>query len=580
MSKRMIRRLDLITAYVRWLALIGIPVVAFILPSTDLELAPLLFLFIALCKAVVDTIPVVMLAFKFYPEQAALAFAILDTLFSLAVLYLGGSSMFFYAFVPAIAMSVRFEWVVGLGDAIVLTLGHVIIALIKSSFRGGWGVLGPVLLQAFILLGVSVFSGLLAENIKREPPLDDEEQKAQGAKLARLQAAADRARAVYEMASTLSATLNREKILNAVLEISALGFDELTTTSVSHRDRPAGAVFLYGEDGLFISESRNIGYEELGQAVSENRGVLGQVVQGGEPLLLAGLADDPELSRFTPFRRCRSAICVPLRAGFEVYGVIVFASPVPGTFTEAHVELLSAVANQAVVALENAQLYQDLQAEKEHIIEVEEEARAKLARDLHDGPTQSISAIAMRLNFSRLLLDRDPQRVKEELFKLENLARRTTKEIRTMLFTLRPVVLETQGLKVAVEQLVDKLQETGELPVTLEIEAVEDQIDVNIKTVAWFITEECLNNAKKYAAADNIWVRMYIREGHFVAEIEDDGEGFAIEETLASYEQRGSFGLLNLQERADLVNGRMMMQSELGKGSKFTLVVPLQREAV
>ena len=95
------------------------------------------------------------------------------------------------------------------------------------------------------------------------------------------------------------------------------------------------------------------------------------------------------------------------------------------------------------------------------MVEVEEDARTKLARDLHDGPTQSISAIAMRLNFVRLLLGRDPQKVKDELFKLENLARRTTKEIRTMLFTLRPVVLETQGLAAAVEQLAEKFQRDG-----------------------------------------------------------------------------------------------------------------------
>jgi signal transduction histidine kinase len=354
----------------------------------------------------------------------------------------------------------------------------------------------------------------------------------------------------------------------------------LIGATADHRETLTGAVFLYGEKGMFIAASRNIGYEEAGLVMSEDRGVLHQVVQSGEPLLLSRLADDPELNKFTPFRRCRSAICVPLRAGFEVFGVILFASPMPGTFHEGHVELLSAVASQTVVALENAQLYQDLQAEKERIIAVEEEARAKLARDLHDGPTQSISAIAMRLNFSRLLLDRDPQRVKDELFRLENLARRTTKEIRTMLFTLRPVVLETQGLRVAVEQLVAKLQEMGDLPVKIEIADVEDKIDVNVKTVAWFITEECLNNAKKYAEASNIWVRMYVRNGQFVAEVEDDGKGFSVDEVMSSYDQRGSYGLMNLQERADLVNGRMTIQSEPGKGSKFTLTVPLQREPV
>jgi signal transduction histidine kinase len=271
---------------------------------------------------------------------------------------------------------------------------------------------------------------------------------------------------------------------------------------------------------------------------------------------------------------------VPLRAGFEVYGIVVFASPRPDAFGAEHLELLNAVGNQAAVALANAGLYEDLQEQKERIIEVVEEANAKLARDLHDGPTQSISAIAMRLNFVRLLLGRDPQKVKDELFKLENLARRTTKEIRTLLFTLRPVVLETQGLRAAVEQLADRHREMDGLPITLEIEDLEGKLDVSTQAVAWFITEEGLNNANKYANASNVDVRMYVRDGYFVTEIVDDGDGFDVEEVMANYYERGSFGLLNLQERAELVNGRTTIRSELGAGTQITLIVPLSREAV
>jgi signal transduction histidine kinase len=76
---------------------------------------------------------------------------------------------------------------------------------------------------------------------------------------------------------------------------------------------------------------------------------------------------------------------------------------------------------------------------------VEEDARKKLARDLHDGPTQTISAIAMRMSYVYRLLERDPEQVPAELKKVEELARNTTKEIRNLLFGLRPLVLESQG---------------------------------------------------------------------------------------------------------------------------------------
>jgi signal transduction histidine kinase len=247
-------------------------------------------------------------------------------------------------------------------------------------------------------------------------------------------------------------------------------------------------------------------------------------------------------------------------------------------FDAEHVELLSAVSNQAAVALANARLYQDLQREKEHILEVEEQARGKLARDLHDGPTQAVSAIAMRLNYARLLMGRDPAKVRDELFSLENLARRTTKDIRTLLFTLRPLVLETQGLEVALEKLVEQVTETHDLQVVLDIGNLEGRLDMNTQTVAWFVTEECLTNARKHSSAKNVSIKMRIREGFLIAEIEDDGEGFDVTAVMDSYDQSTSYGLLGLQERAELVNGRATIESKPGQGTKVFLSVPLSQE--
>src|SRR5512140_3158149 len=110
--------------------------------------------------------------------------------------------------------------------------------------------------------------------------------------------------------------------------------------------------------------------------------------------------------------------------------------------------------------MQNARLYSDLEQEKERMLEIQEDARKKLARDLHDGPTQSVAAIAMRVNFARRLMERDAKAAAEELFKIEDLARHTTKEIRHMLFTLRPLILESSGLTAALEAMAEKMHET------------------------------------------------------------------------------------------------------------------------
>jgi signal transduction histidine kinase len=258
---------------------------------------------------------------------------------------------------------------------------------------------------------------------------------------------------------------------------------------------------------------------------------------------------------------------------------VVFGSPQPGTYTADHQELLTAICNQAIVALQNAQLYQSLREEKERIVQVEEDERKKLARKLHDGPTQSIAAIAMRLNYLRMMLDReqDLQQAAEELTRVEELARRTTKEIRHMLFTLRPLVLETQGLQVALEQYISKLAETDPTPIYLEASReVDHLLDQNAQGVIFYIVEEAITNARKHGQAENVWVRLYIQGDIFVAQIEDDGCGFDVDAVQVRYDERGSLGMINMHERAELIGGTLTIVSAIGEGTRNTLTVPLQ----
>src|SRR6185295_9644343 len=122
-------------------------------------------------------------------------------------------------------------------------------------------------------------------------------------------------------------------------------------------------------------------------------------------------------------------------------------------------------------------------------------------------------AIAMRVNYIRRLIERQPQTAGEELAKVEELARRTTKEIRHMLFTLRPLVLETQGLGAALRQFADKMKDTHNLEVLLQLqEGAPEQIESHAQGVLFYIIEEAVNNARKHAKAPHIYVRIYRHE--------------------------------------------------------------------
>jgi signal transduction histidine kinase len=236
-----------------------------------------------------------------------------------------------------------------------------------------------------------------------------------------------------------------------------------------------------------------------------------------------------------------------------------------------------------VIAIQNARLYQDLVEEKERMVEVHEEARKKLARDLHDGPTQSVAAMAMRLNIAKRMMTKDVNAASEEITKLEELAHRTTKEIRHMLFTLRPLILESQGLTAAVQAMSDKMLETYSQKVTVAIdERVTSQLEMGKQGVIFYIIEEAVNNARKHAAAETIAVRLrQVEVGIALLEIVDNGVGFDIKAMAQSYDQRAnsSLGMINLRERAELVNGLFQMDSALGKGTKVQVYIPLTEDA-
>jgi len=145
------------------------------------------------------------------------------------------------------------------------------------------------------------------------------------------------------------------------------------------------------------------------------------------------------------------------------------------------------------------------------------------------------------------------------MVKIEDLARRTTQEIRHMLFTLRPLVLESEGLNAALVAMADKMRDTYQQNVLVEIDqAIVDRLEIGKQTVMFYVIEEAVNNARKHALASHIWVRFkpYHRDASIgMLEIVDDGVGFDLEAVNSSYERRGSLGMVNLRERADLISG-------------------------
>ncbi len=501
--------------------------------------------------------------------------AITDFVLTAALYWLEGrtgASAAWVGLLPILTSAVYFEMIGALATA---TLFALII------FVAEWRLRGADLTTTFIWIAAGVAVGavlggvmaLLIRMLRRRRKLWLQADET------RNRAETQRLRAIYDLTSTLTATLSYKRVLDVALDLS---YSALNPGQGGHgADRLVGAILLFRGGRLQVEASRRFTSADGRAVFVAADGLLKRVFDEGEPAHTREVSNDPELGRVIAFRSCRSAYCCPLRSGFSVYGALLFAHPDADYFTPVRRDMLDIISRQSAIAVQNSRLYQELLQEKERMVEVHEEARKKLARDLHDGPTQSVAAMAMRISMVRRMLEEDPAAAGPELAKVADLAQRAGKEIRHTLFTLRPLILESQGLVAAVRSIAEKMRDTFGQNVIVEMdEQLAGELEAGKQGLLFYIIEEAMSNARKHARAASIWVRLRsFRAGIAVLEIEDDGAGFDVMAVEQVYDKRSSLGLINLRERTELINGVLDLSSTIGRGTKVSVFIPLTREA-
>jgi signal transduction histidine kinase len=432
----------------------------------------------------------------------------------------------------------------------------------------------PYAVIAIVGIGVNAWVYSLQAGLREIERKLQAEQNASDEQLGDLK---ERTQMIYEMSAVLGSTLNYEKIMDAAMRVGWVGLRDQS----QQNDRGMVSIVLLfraTDNKLHVVASRGLARADENKSLAGADGVIAEALKEAQPSIGERARRDPELGDYISFQHIKSVMCIPLRAGYDNYGIMVYGSPQENAFTDEHNDLLTAIGTQATLALQNAHLYQNLLNERDRLIEAEEEARKKLARDLHDGPTQQVAAIAMRMSVVQKMMERTPREVPAELRKVEEIARQTTKEIRHMLFTLRPIVLENQGLRAALDQLADKFKETHDQSVVIQMgRDVERWLDVNQQGAIFYIIEEAVGNARKHAQAEVISVQLQIEDDMIVIRISDNGVGFDAEAAMQRAGSRGGhLGMINLHERADLLGGTLNIRSAIGKGTIITVLVPVR----
>ncbi len=380
-------------------------------------------------------------------------------------------------------------------------------------------------------------------------------------------------RTLQKISQTLASELNLEKLLREIIH-SAVEILHAHTGSLliwdPNDDTLVFAVTEGGEGGKL--ENRRI---------STRDGIAGWIFTYRQPVIVDDVSEDGRFFRAIDEsldHHTTSLIGAPLMTKGEMIGVIeVLNKKSREKFSEHDLEMLSALANHAAIAIKNARLYHALREERDRILAIEEEVRKKLARDLHDGPAQTLAAILMSIDFIRQALKKDPAQVEAELEGLEQSAQKTLKQVRNMLFELRPVMLEAEGLEAALRAYTGRLREADDMTIHLSVKGLEKRVPPKVEEVSFAIIQEALGNVKKHAQARNVWLTINRGEEEFKVVIKDDGIGFDMQKIGKNYATKGSLGLLNIRERSEMLGGQVSIRSRLGKGTSVTLVVPLHQ---
>lgn len=213
------------------------------------------------------------------------------------------------------------------------------------------------------------------------------------------------------------------------------------------------------------------------------------------------------------------------------------------------------------------------------VIEAQEQERQRIARDMHDGPAQSLSNLIIKTELCIKLLDKDIDRTKLELQTLKAHIRLTIDETRRMIYNLRPMSIDDLGLSPTLNRLVDKVNEEAEFEIGYNIvdysSIDQSTIDPIVSLTLYRITQEALNNIVKYADATTVNVELIFETDGITLDITDNGVGFEISELKLNFEDNRGFGLSMMRERANLLNSELQIVSEVGKGTTVHIRVPL-----
>lgn len=394
---------------------------------------------------------------------------------------------------------------------------------------------------------------------------------------------------LFSLSSQLAGTLDRGELMaravpllvgalpqvNAgMLMVRQPSSNELDIVSIVECNDPSAQVQERREDG-----------ERLGRHVAASGLPAWVIDREIVPLEVATSVEVVLSPSYMTERTGGHTMAMPLFAQGDVIGSLVLCALYDAQpFTAHDVSLARTIADQLSIAIDNATLYarvrqhDQLRGEFLHrVVSAQEAERQRIARELHDGTGQTLTAMGLGLAAAVERIERDPEQARRQLQEMRQLNDNALKELHEVLADLRPSVLDNLGLVPALRGQAQGFEARTGTRVHLQVEgqAKTQRLKPDVETTVFRIVQEALTNVTRHAQASSVDICLLMVPEAMTVRVTDDGRGFDPELALTSDHNRPpAWGLMGIEERAGLVGGTSRITSQPGTGTTVEVVVP------
>jgi signal transduction histidine kinase len=373
-------------------------------------------------------------------------------------------------------------------------------------------------------------------------------------------------RAVLQVAEEVTTELELDRVLPKVMQIA-----------VSVTGTEGGLVALLDEERGVITYPylHHLPPDLADVTVAKGEGLSGEVMTTRQPTIIDNYQTYPRGVPAFVEANLQSVASVPIISGDRMFGALsVMSLNAQKSFSGRELAILTAIGRQAGIAIENAYLYENMRFYAHKIAQAQEEERKRIARELHDDTIQSLIALSRRMEALLTSEERLGSPVVRRIEELQHATLDVIQQVRRFSQDLRPSILDDLGLLPTLKELTAELDRQEGLTAEFRAIGQERRLSTDVELILFRIAQEALNNVRKHAQARQVITTVEMSDSAVRMMIEDDGKGFKPPTLTDHPASAGKLGLIGMQERARLLGGMLVVDSELGRGTRILVNVP------